>query len=240
MSSGECAVEDLWSAFARMRVAEGNLNDRLDLPHLLQLVPNGQGQRALDLGCGLGQSTFKLAELLGYFVCAVDSDHEMIVQARKLYSGSRIEWVESSFKDLNFGPNSFSLIVSCLSFHFVQDLAGLLKSCAQWLVDGGKLVFSVRHPIRTSNPLGQTDQQGKVGWIVVDYFSEMPREFSWLGQRCVNFHRPLSTYFHTLRECGFEVEALLEPSLPATTISEQTEESQSVPFFLTFACRKTR
>jgi hypothetical protein len=47
MSSSETDPDPLWRAFAQMRVEEGNLNDHLDLPHLLQLIPPGEG--ALDL-----------------------------------------------------------------------------------------------------------------------------------------------------------------------------------------------
>jgi hypothetical protein len=60
MSSGETDSDPLWQAFGRIRVEEGNLNDHLDLPQVLQLVPPGEGRWALDLGCGLGQASFRV------------------------------------------------------------------------------------------------------------------------------------------------------------------------------------
>jgi SAM-dependent methyltransferase len=220
-----------------MRVGEGNLNDHLDLPHLLERVPPGGEGRALDLGCGLGQASFKLAEKFGYRVVAVDFDGDLLANAKNIYSGDRISWVHSTFNTLDFSPSSFSLIISCLTFHFVEDLSALFKNCANWLSPGGKFIFSVRHPIRTSNPLGQVQIDGKVGWTVTDYFTDCPRDFAWLGEKCRNFHRPLASYFWTLKQAGLEVEEIVEPSM-ATSVHPSASESNCVPFFLLFSSRK--
>jgi ubiquinone/menaquinone biosynthesis C-methylase UbiE len=239
MSSGETDSDPLWQAFGRIRVEEGNLNDHLDLPQVLQLVPPGEGRWALDLGCGLGQASFRLAEKLGYLVVAVDFDSELLAHAKNIYCGDRITWVHSTFNDLKLKPEYFSWIVSCLSFHFVEDMSTLLRNCASWLVLGGKLIFSVRHPIRTSNPAGQVSVDSKVGWTVMDYFAQSQREFSWLGQRCFNFHRPLSAYFQMLSECGLRVDAIVEPYIREASSHPSAAESNSVPFFLLISCRKT-
>ena len=238
MSSSETDPDPLWRAFAQMRVEEGNLNDHLDLPHLLQLVPPGEGRCALDLGCGLGQSSIKLAEQFVYTVVAVDVNSDFLDHAKNSYSGNRITWLHSTFGDLNFKHDNFSLIISCLSFHFVEDLSTLINHCASWLGPGGKLIFSVRHPIRTSNPSGQIAVDGDVGWIVKDYFTQLRREYFWLGQRCVNFHRPLSAYFHMLRGAGLKIDAVVEPSMRETSNHPSADESQSVPFFLLISCGK--
>jgi ubiquinone/menaquinone biosynthesis C-methylase UbiE len=229
--------ETLWRQFADARMKEGNLNDHLDLPSIFGSIPPGNGSVALDLGCGLGQSSFRLAEQLGYDVLAVDASGEMLQHARKLYSGARIRWIESTFDRLELSPDSVQLIVACLSFHFVEALDDLLKRCAVWLCDGGVLVFSVRHPIRTSNPTGEAKLEGQIAWSVRDYFHEGPREFNWLGTRCLNFHRTLSSYVKMLIDAGLTVEEIKEPSDPSGEF-EFSLESKSVPFFLTFSCRK--
>jgi SAM-dependent methyltransferase len=238
MSNSETDPDPLWRAFAQMRVEEGNLNDHLDLPHLLQLIPPGEGNCALDLGCGLGQASIKLAEEFSYTVVAVDFNSEFLDYAKNSYSGSRITWLHSTFDDLNFKRANFSLIVSCLAFHFVEDLSTLINNCAKWLGPGGKLIFSVRHPIRTSNPGGQIAVDGRVGWIVKDYFTQPYRECLWLGQRCVNFHRPLSAYFHMLTGAGLKIDTVVEPSMCETSSHPSAGESQSVPFFLLISCGK--
>jgi ubiquinone/menaquinone biosynthesis C-methylase UbiE len=226
MSNGETA--SLWQAFARRRLEEGNLNDYLDLPEVLRLVPAGEGKRALDLGCGLGQASFKLAEMFGYAVVAVDFDAELLALARKLYSGTGISWVHKSFDSLWFDDEYFNLIVSCLSFHFIEDMPALLRNCARWLAPGGKLVFSVRHPIRTSNPGGQVKVEEKVGWTVTDYFAESAREFLWLGEKCINFHRPLSKYFQMLADVGLRIDAIVEPQIVESSPHPLAPESNLV------------
>jgi ubiquinone/menaquinone biosynthesis C-methylase UbiE len=237
MSEPDFDDESLWRQFADARMKDGNLNDHLDLPSVFESIPPGNGSVALDLGCGLGQSSFRLAEQLGYDVLAVDASGEMLQHARKLYSGARIQWIESTFERLELSPNSVQLIVACLSFHFVEELDDLLKRCATWLCNGGVLVFSVRHPIRTSNPTGENKTEGDIAWTVKDYFQEGPREFNWLGTRCLNFHRTLSTYIKMLIDAGLTVEKIMEPSYPTDRL-EFSFESRSVPFFLTLSCRK--
>ncbi|MGJ4956903.1 class I SAM-dependent methyltransferase [Bradyrhizobium sp. HKCCYLRH2015] len=227
-------AELLWRQFAEARMKEGNLNDHLDLPCVLAEVPVGLGLKALDLGCGLGQSSFMLAEKLGYDVVAVDASVEMLAQARKLYSGSKISWMESTFEALSVAPDSVDLIVACLSFHFVENLEGLLERCFSWLRRGGLLVFSVRHPIRTSNPAGL---EGDVIWRVKDYFLEGPREFEWLGVPCRNYHRTMGSYMRMLLRAGFNINNLVEPS-DDSSLSKLSAEGRSVPFFLTISCRK--
>jgi ubiquinone/menaquinone biosynthesis C-methylase UbiE len=159
----------------------------------------------------------------------------MLQHARRLYSGANIRWIESTFEGLELSPSSVHLIVACLSFHFVERLDDLLKRCSAWLSGGGVLVFSVRHPIRTCNPTGETKLDGEIAWTVKDYFQEGPRQFNWLGTRCLNFHRTLSTYMKMLSDAGMIVEKVVEPTSDTSGFSL---ESKSVPFFLTFSCRK--
>lgn len=235
--SDDIISEELWAQFAVQRLEEGNLNDHLDLPTIFRFLTDVRGGTALDLGCGLGQSSFKLAEMLNYSVVAVDGSSEMLDKAKKLYSGSRITWLESMFENLSFKEESFDLIVSCLSFHFVCDLAALIQNCASWLKRGGLLVFSVRHPIRTCNPLGELTADKEFSWSVNEYSNEGPRTFKWLGQDCVNFHRTFSTYLRFLRDAGLRLEAVEEPTI-ADEAATYCGESRSVPFFLTIAARK--
>lgn len=237
--SDDIISEELWREFAEQRLEEGNLNDHLDLPTIFRILQDAQGGVALDLGCGLGQSSFKLAEMLNYSVIAVDGSSEMLDRAKKLYSGSKITWLESPFENLSFKEESFDLIVSCLSFHFVCDLLPVIRNCASWLKVGGLLVFSVRHPIRTCNPLGESTSGQDFGWLVKEYANEGPRSFKWLGLECVNYHRTLSTYLRFVREAGLQLEAFEEPSISDETQSFSAE-SRSVPFFIAVAARKSR
>jgi SAM-dependent methyltransferase len=229
--------EELWAQFAKQRLEEGNLNDHLDLPTIVRILGSSRGGAALDLGCGLGQSSFKLAEMLNYSVIAVDGSAEMLDQAKKLYSGPQITWLESTFENLSFSDQSFDLIVSCLSFHFVCDLQSLIRNCAFWLKQGGLLVFSVRHPIRTCNPVGELATGRELSWSVNGYANEGLRKFKWLGLDCINFHRTFSTYLRFLRDAGLHLEVLEEPISVDEALSFNAE-SRSVPFFLTIAARK--
>jgi SAM-dependent methyltransferase len=237
MTGSKANWEPLWRAFAHRRLARGNLNEALDIPAVLSLVPEASSGKALDLGCGIGESSFRLAEHKRYSVLAVDSEPFLIGKAKELYPGDKIVWLQQRFEHLTFEAEAFDVIVSCLAFHFVDDLHSLIRNCWRWLKEGGLLVFSVRHPLRTALPTGEHEVEGdEVGWLIKDYLVEGRRNFDWLGYSCENHHRPISTYFSLLRDAGFSVEVLLEPAMPGG--SDLARESRSVPFLFVVSARK--
>ncbi len=239
MSESSTKLDPIWTAFLRRRADKENLNDALDTPCVLGAIPkDGAGQEALELGCGLGQLAFILSEQRNYQVTAVDSSATLLEEAKKLYKGDKIKWLFRDFSELEFEPNNYDLIVSSLAFHFVPDLVPLIEKCASWLKPNGLLVFSVRHPIRTSNPLGEIRRENGILWSVSQYFNESLREFIWLDQSCYNQHRTISSYFRALTGAGLCVKEIIEPALSKDSGHRASSESVSVPFFIAFSAMK--
>jgi SAM-dependent methyltransferase len=91
--------------------------------------------RALDIGCGTGQSTIALRDM-AHEIIGVDNSHEMLRLA-KHYAG--IRYVQAAAEGLPFHNGSFDLITVGLAFHwfdrarFLSEMHRLLRP-AGWLI----------------------------------------------------------------------------------------------------------
>jgi tRNA (cmo5U34)-methyltransferase len=106
-------------------------------------------QRVLELGCGTGNLSLRLAESFPRAeLTLVDGSEEMIAVVRSRVeevgslSPNRIAYVESRFEDLDFPAQSFDLVVSSISLHHVEDKAGLYVRVRSFLRTGGRFCFA--------------------------------------------------------------------------------------------------
>ena len=118
------------------------------IARLLDYLPT-TAQRVLELGCGTGNLSLRLAELFPRAeLTLVDGSEEMItvVRSRVEEAGSlspnRIRYLESRFEDLNFPARSFDLVVSSISLHHVEDKARLYEGLRSFLSTGGRFCFA--------------------------------------------------------------------------------------------------
>lgn len=98
-------------------------------------------ERIIDLGCGDGVLTKRLAELVPEgSVIGIDSSPSMIAQARKL-EGRNIQFELLDIDRLDL-TDEFDLAFSNAALHWVKDHDRLLDNVRQALVDGGKVRFN--------------------------------------------------------------------------------------------------
>lgn len=226
--------DDFVCKFTERRDRTDSINQHVDDPAIFSLLPLVNGLRVLEIGCGLGDLSSRLASE-GADVIAVDKSSNMIAAARKRHPGTRAKFIVSDFNDFRF-EEAFNLTVSAMVAHFIEDFDGFLACVAGTLVEGGLFVFSQRHPIRTSNPNKASDAEG-AGWPVHGYFVEGPRIYKWLNHDALIYHRTISTINKSIKANGFDILEICEPKpLGADVGSERLEECLQVPAVLTFKC----
>jgi 2-polyprenyl-3-methyl-5-hydroxy-6-metoxy-1,4-benzoquinol methylase len=93
---------------------------------LLALLPEVDGRRVLNLGCGAGQLAHYLGTTGAAEVVGVDVSERMLALARAESSHPRVTYCHGALEDLAFSPARFDLVVSSLVLHYVDDYARLL------------------------------------------------------------------------------------------------------------------
>jgi trans-aconitate 2-methyltransferase len=98
-------------------------------------------ERIMDLGCGDGVLTARLAEMVPEgFVLGIDSSRGMIEAARGLRS-KNLEFRLEDINSLDY-REEFDLVFSNATLHWVKDHNRLLESCFKSLKRGGKVRFN--------------------------------------------------------------------------------------------------
>jgi ubiquinone/menaquinone biosynthesis C-methylase UbiE len=113
------------------------------------------GARVLDLGCGDGNKTRRLAER--FEVVGVDLSPEQLRLART--AAPEVTFVEADFAELDFAAETFAAVTAFYSFmHVPRDRhLELFAKVQRWLKPGGLFLASLSTtggPDRTENWLG--------------------------------------------------------------------------------------
>jgi trans-aconitate methyltransferase len=103
---------------------------------LLDLLSPKPGERILDLGCGPGNLTERLAQS-GADVVGVDSSPEMIGQARQNYPSLKFVLVDAAKMEFR---EEFDAVFSNAALHWMMEAHAVAKSMARALRRGGRLV----------------------------------------------------------------------------------------------------
>ena len=184
---------------------------------LKQLLPDFNGRRVLDLGCGYGWHCMYAVQNGAASVLGIDISEKMLETAQCKNADPRISYCRAAMEDLNFEKESFDIVISSLAFHYVKDFEPLVKNIYRWLTPGGQFVFSAEHPVFTAQGSQDWyyDNDGNILHFPVDnYYYEGKREAVFLGEKVTKYHRTLTTYIDTLLRCGFTLKRLVEPAPP--------------------------
>lgn len=110
---------------------------------------------ALEIGCGTGQATVKLAGLVGPLHCIDLGDDQIHIARETLKENSNVSFEVLAFEDLDFSEERFDLVFCAQAFHWL-DPQKRFKDTAQILRPGGHLALvwnvdrAVSHPLQQS------------------------------------------------------------------------------------------
>ena len=111
----------------------------------------GPGAAVLEVGCGTGQLTERLA-YSSFRLTAIDPGPSMIAVARRRLADAGVRFEVTSFEELNAPEGSFDLVISGTAFHWIDPGVAFAKP-ARLLRPGGWLALADTHE-HYDDPLG--------------------------------------------------------------------------------------
>ena len=173
----------------------------------------------------------------------VDVSEKMLARARKDTNDDAVTYLRADLETLELESGVYHLAFSSLAFHYLVNLEGLLTTVYRALKPGGRLVFSVEHPLYTapSRPGWLDTEDGRRTWPMDGYLEEGLRTTDWLVKGVVKQHRTIGTYVNLLAGLGFMLERLVEwgPTEVQIAVQPSLADERIRPMFLLAAARKT-
>ena len=236
--------EIFFEGYRGLRKKEGNANDLFEIPALLSLLPELDGKKVLDLGCGFGDHCTLFAKKGAKRVVGIDISKNMLAVAKKENADPRIEYIDLPIESTHKLNEKFDIAISSLALHYVEDFRGAIKGIYEKLVPGGVFIFSQEHPLVTCHSRGSRwtkDENGEKLYVnLANYGVEGVRDTKWFVEGVKIYHRTFSSIVNTLTEAGFTVEKMIEPR-PSPELLEKYPEHRDLfhkPDFLLIRARK--
>jgi ubiquinone/menaquinone biosynthesis C-methylase UbiE len=170
-------------------------------------IPQGAGQRVLDLGCGPGVSTFELARLMpGAHLIGLDLAPRMLHEARRRQPRAgvptaQISWLHADGRQLPLPSRSIDACTGHSFLYLVDDRVSVLSEIRRVLRPEGRLVLM--EPNARAASIHQTLEQSRDPRYLVSV--SLWRPFSRLHGRFTP-----QTLSATLEAAGFEVCSVAE------------------------------
>lgn len=197
------AYEALADGFAKHAETKAH-NAYYEKPAMLALLPDVDGLRVLDAGCGPGIYAEWLLDHGADAVC-VDVSPRMIAHARDRV-GDRATILQADLDaPLEFASDAeFDLVIAPLVIDYLPDWPAAFAEFHRVLKPGGWFVASKEHPASD-----YTQRH------IDDYFEQQLFTATWKGfgrpVEVSEWHRPLQDLVNAVAGAGFRIERLVEP-----------------------------
>ena len=207
---------------------------------MLDAVGDVSGCKIIDLGCGEGRFSRMLTEQ-GAVVTGVDLCRPFIEFAQN-HRVSEEAYLIGDMEDLHDVPSDeFDLAVSYVTLVDVPNMRSAVSEAFRVLRSGGRFVVCNLHPMVSANPGWIKQGKRQIHYPVDRYFDEGERDISLREDLpWTNFHRTLSTQFHTFVGAGFTVDDIREPKPTAEQAARFpiVSDNLRVPEFIIYMLRK--
>ena len=240
---------ETWTALSR--AGYDIYRDALNTPAFFEMLPEVNGLRALDIGCGEGSNT-RLLSARGAKVTALDISPTFVRHASRAEDTERcgIDYLVASALQPPFAGASFDFATGFMSFMDIPEAEIVLREAYRMLRAGGFLQFSILHPcFDTPHRRNLRDEDGLTYAIEVgDYFHNRQGDVSeWVFSaappevvgglpklRTPRFTRTLSQWLNALVDAGFVIERVGEPcpSDDVVAACPNVQDAQVVAYFL--------
>lgn len=202
------ASAEAWLSFVQNDVNRTRILD----PVVLEMCGSMWGKRVLDVGCGEGRFSRKLATR-GADVIGIDPTETFLQAARSLDPLG--DYVLGYANNLQFRDASIDAAVYYLSLCDLEDLDGAMREAGRVIRPGGHIVIADLHPL-----LGRGEWK-EDSYNLRGYIEPASEVYEWSGLKVRNYHRPFSVWANSLSQAGFVMENLAEPVPSADLIAER-------------------
>lgn len=218
-------------------------------PHLVRLVGDGQGKKALDIACGQGYFTRVLVQK-SFDATGADIAPELIAHAKKA-GGVHTRYEVAPAERLPFMAHEFDLATCVLALQNIKNLDGAITEAHRVLKEGGRYIVVLNHPAFRI-PQGSSwgwDEGHQIQYRRLDkYLSESHVEIDMhpgkdSKEHTISYHRPLQVYFKMLAKHGFVVMGMEEwnshrESEKGPRQVAEDKARKEFPLFMCLICRK--
>lgn len=190
------------------------------------------GTHLLDIACGNGLTTRKLAEM-GYTITAFDFSANLIEHAKRrtTHYASQITYHILDATDesalLSLGTSKFDAAISNMALFDMADVEPLFQTLPKLLRPGGAFIFSITHPCFNNASSMHIVEEMDDGEIKTVYSVKVSRYMTPYAMRGlalrnqpkpqVYFERPLQYYLNLGFKNGFILDGFEERAFPPET-----------------------
>lgn len=191
-------------------------------------------ERIIDVGCGTGFLTNKMSKMATE-CCGIDYSRASIKVAIQKYARDNLHFFCSSIKDYS-SDQLFDVCIANMVFMDDPEWQDSLRNIATLLFPNGKLLMTITHPCFWPRYWEYQDKE----WF--NYMEEVfvQGTFSMTLVKdmgtTTHIHRPLSSYFSSIIDSGFDIEKVLELQAPMNAIGS---DDSSFPRYLFIQAGKT-
>lgn len=199
-------------------------------PSLVSLLDVQPGRRYLDIACGNGLTSRRLAAL-GAQVVAFDFSANLIERAKarstSLQSPISYHVIDATNEEqlLSLGEQAFDAALSNMALFDIADLEPLFRTLPRLLKPNGTFVFSLTHPAfnnaSTVHVLEEVDDQGEIKTVYSVKNSRYLTPYQSKGLALLSqpkpqmyFERPLQYYLNLGFRNGFVLDGFEERAFP--------------------------
>ncbi len=237
------AGDALWEQHAAWWQAE--YTDGADPEYEEQILPLVESflhgaRRVLDVGCGEGQVTRRIAGL-GVEAIGLDPTEAQIRAAHR--RGSRARFIRARSEQLPCPSASFDAVVLCLALEHVDPFEPAIAEVARVLQPGGLFLLLLVHPFLQAPGSGwvQDLHSDDHFWRIGSYLQDDVAVDEVAPGVDLEFaHRPLSRYVHAMGHAGLFIEDMVEPPPPPDVLVETGDlpDAAGIPRLMLLSARR--
>lgn len=202
---------------------------------IFDLLGDIAGSRVLDAGSGQGYLSRMLASR-GAEVTSIEPAEPLYRHSLRMEEQLQqgIQLIQADLTTVVL-TQKFDAVVANMVLQSIDDWVSAFMACANALRPGGRLIFSIEHPmVSAAHSEWRSDGYLRIG----NYGPRpVPRPVA------TDFHRPFSVYLNALGRQGLSFERLEEPTLPPEALKDPDAPPhaallQHVPTFAVLAAVK--